>query len=134
MNFVAAYRSCGISGNKPLIGANIVAVGLKMNKLEGLEPYVYDLMQMSRKYSELNSEFAKYPLVICYNYFREFGDIQGQKEVMYLLRRGKEFRGPLDYLVALPLVSEFILRKARYYPSNIFNWDIDFETIQQKSK
>lgn len=131
-NFKTAYLSCGIPGNKPLIGSNIIAVALKENDISGVQGYVEDLMENSRKFSELNSEFAKYPLINCYNYYVKAGDRAGQKETLRLLKKGKAFNSTMDYWTIIPALNELILRSIKYYPSNIFNWDIDFESIQQK--
>lgn len=131
-NFQTAYLNCGISGNKPLIGANILAVALQQNNLTGVREYADQLMQMSRIYSELNSEFSKYPLINCYNYFRRIKDREGQKEAIYLLKKGKTFNSVGSYLTAVPFVTETFLRGIRYFPCNIVNWDIDFEAIQAR--
>jgi len=131
-NFQTAYLNCGISGNKPLIGSNIVAVALKQNNFTGIQEYVEELMQIARKFSELNSEFSTYPLINCYNYFYKTKDKNGQREALYLLKKGKIFGDFTQYLAAVPYATGFLLRLVKYYPSNIFNWDIDFEAIEMK--
>lgn len=131
-NFQAAYRICGIPPNKSLIGSNIIAIALKQRDFLEIEPYVNELMENSRRLSNLNSEFAMYPLINCYNYFREIGDNMRQNETITLFRKGKIFNNFMDYLVMAPFLTEIFFKKIGYYPCNIVNWQIDFESIQQQ--
>ena len=133
-NFQTAYSNCGVSGNKVLIGSNIVAVGLKYNRLVEVAGYVDELMYMSKRYLELGSEFAKYPLINCYNYYYQTRNRSGARDVLHLLRKNASFNDVSDYLLTVPYLNVFVLRFVKYYPCNIYNWDVDFETVNSKFK
>jgi len=129
-NFCTAYINCGIPGNKPLIGSNIIALALMQNNLFGIEKYVNELMENSRVHSNLNSEFARYPLINCYNYFYKIGDKPHQNEAINLVKKGNIFNDNVDYFIS-PLLIKILFRNIKYYPCNIINWDIDFENMQK---
>ena len=129
-NFRTAYLNCGVEGNKPLIASNVIGIALKQNILLGIENQVQELMENSRKYSRINVEFARYPLINCYKYFYRIGDKEGQNEVIHLFKQGKILGGNGDLIVKNLFFLKTIFSRMKYYPTNIINWDIDFQFIQ----
>lgn len=131
-NLKNAYLNCGIPGNKPLIGANIIALGIKQNNVSEIENYVVELLSMSRKFSELKSEFARYPLLNCYKYFALIDDKPHMQEIINLCSKGSLFNNYLDYLFINKYSIKLIFNSTNYYLCNIVNWDIDFEFIENQ--
>ena len=130
-NFKTAYFNCGIPGDKPLIGSNIVGMAMKLNKLDDLQQYTTELISLSRHFIGLKTEFARYPLINCYNYFHKINDDAHKKECIDIYRSEDFYNKYVDMIIMNPLILKSFFRIVRNYPSNIVNWDIDFPYIQQ---
>jgi hypothetical protein len=130
-NFKIAYDNCGITGNKILIGSNIVATSLAQKEYSGVQSHVDELVNTSRSYAKMNSEFARYPLLNCYRYYKDIGPKSKWKETIELFVQGNALGNNWNYFLEHPFFLMMLFSRIKFYPTNIVNWDIDFQHIKE---
>ncbi|MBI9056091.1 MAG: hypothetical protein JEY96_19880 [Bacteroidales bacterium] len=131
-NFRSAYLNCELAGNKSLIGSNILAHSLKVNRINNVENYVSELMDTSRTFNKINCEFARYHLLNCFRYYKKTGNKKKMDETLKLFSSGNVFKNGLKYFIEHPFYLMTLFSRIKYYPTNIVNWDIDFQEIHEK--
>ena len=94
--------------------------------------YAKELINVSRRYSSLNVEFARYPLLNCFQYFNKIKDKAHKKEILQTFTRRQIFNNSIDHIMRRQFLVKFLFSHIKYYPTNIMNWDIDFQNILSK--
>lgn len=142
-NLKYAYDICALAADKLLIGANLVNCFIELRRkgvnVPNVSVYVEDILSITRRYQNRNSEFARYALSSCYRYFRFMDDRPMMRKLrdedlgnmsmqLSIVNLGKPNTAVSKYFVKL--IYSNIYRNIWPKIMPVYNWSTDFYSFR----